>query len=172
MSVPDGRGAPLAERAESLEQALNEDFPAIEAGIRDFLALHGGEEAATESLRTSIAALRRHIYIEQEFVLSHLQRAGDAGPVRAMSADHQDLWFTMDRMEQVLADDAAPRVQQETCRILMAQLDEHSSREDPVVFKHIAEVLTPADEAALRDAMAHATLPVGWSCADGTAESA
>lgn len=155
---------PIAGRAVTLQKILERDFPAIERGINEFLALHGGSTAATVGLRRSIEALRRHIYVEQEFVFPPLRSAGREGPVIAMSSDHADLWRTMDELETFLADHKSPKAQQQTCQILMAELDRHLSREDPIVFRHVVEVLTPQDEATLRDEVEHAVLPPDWVC--------
>ncbi|TWP35822.1 hemerythrin domain-containing protein [Leekyejoonella antrihumi] len=157
---------PMAVRAVALQKVLEQDFPAIERGINDFLALRGGMVAATAAVRGAIEALRRHIYVEHEFVLPPLQRAGKNGPVVAMSSDHLELWRTMDEMEQSLADGSSPKTQQQTCQILRAELDQHMSREDPIVFRHVAEVLTAQDEDDLRDGIENAVLPPGWVCSD------
>ncbi|MDN5893362.1 MAG: hemerythrin domain-containing protein [Nocardioides sp.] len=145
-----------------LHRALQEDYAGIERRIDDFLVQRGGVGAATLGLREAITSLRRHIHLEEEILFPALRRAGMTGPVFAMSTEHFDLWSTMDRMEQRLADGCSQAEQQEVGRMLMAELDRHSSKEEPIVFGHAEDVLAPEDLADVRAFVESATLPPGW----------
>lgn len=157
-------GAPGITHPPSLHAALKQDFALIERGIQDFLDRRGGLSAATQSLRESIATLRRHIYIEEEFLFPALRDAGEIGPVFAMSTEHHDLWSTLDQMELQLADGSPEAVQQQTCQILMAEFDRHSSAEDPIVFGHAQDSLTSQEQATLRSFVENSVLPPSWVC--------
>ena len=148
----------------SLRRALEEDRPLIEQGISDFLIQRGGLVAASDALRASMAALRRHIYLEQELLFPLLEDRGMHGPIFAMSVEHADLWRTLDRMEEQL-DDAGPwPAKQQTCQILLAEFERHTSKEDPIVFGHTEDVLASEEQEALRDFIQSAMLPPGWVC--------
>lgn len=152
----------------NLHHALAQEYPAIQQRIDGFLVQLGGWPFASAELAHSVTALRRHIYVEEEFLFPPLREAGMVGPVYAMSADHQDLWRSLVRVEEHLNDASSYEVQQESCRILAAQLDRHTSREDPVVFEHVDDVLSPQAMADLRAFVENATPPPGWTCPEPT----
>lgn len=161
---PSARRNPEAIPPASLHRILEREYPDIKRGMDDFLLQRGGVTGAILGLRGSITALRRHIYLEQEFLFPPLRAAGMTGQVFAMSFEHQALWRTADQMEEQLADGSAPDMQQQTCRMLIAELDQHISKEGPIVFGHADELLTPEEQATLRDFVESALLPPGWVC--------
>lgn len=150
--------------AASLHTALEEDFPDIERAIGDFLLQRGGLRAASADLSRAMAKLRRHIYVEEEFLFPLLQGAEMAGPLYALSGEHQDLWLTMDRMDEQLRDDSSQQSRQQACRILSAEVDRHVTKEDPIVFGRAEEILTFQEQATLRDFVENVPLPPEWRC--------
>lgn len=154
----------------SLHRTLEEDYPRIEAGIADYLVRRGGLHAAAKGLRSSIDALRRHIYLEEEFLFPVLREAGMLGPIFAMSSEHLDLWSTLDRMEEQLSDGSSQEARDQTCRILRAELGRHAFKEDPIVFGHTDGVLSPEQLATVRELIENASLPPGWACQAPTYE--
>lgn len=150
--------------AADLHAVLAEDFPDIERAIRDFLVQRGGVEVATEDLRAAMEKLRRHIYLEEEFLFPALAEADWAGPVFAMSKEHRELWSTLDRMEEHLNAQSPLREQQDVCRILRAEVERHVSKEDPIVFGHAEEALSPEGQSDLRYFVENLARPSGWEC--------
>ncbi len=150
--------------AAGLHAVLAEDFPDIERAICDFLVQRGGADGATRNLRTAMETLRRHIYLEEEFLFPALAEADWAGPVFAMSKEHCELWSTLDRMEEHLSTQSPLREQQDVCRILRAEVERHLSKEDPIVFGHAEEALSPEGQSDLRHFAENLARPPGWQC--------
>ena len=150
--------------AAALHSLLEEDFPEIERGIYDFLVQRGGAASATEGLRISMATLRRHIYLEEEFLFPALTQADLAGPVFAMSKDHRELWVTLDRMQEHLDEGSSASTQQKVGRILRAEVDRHVSKEVPIVFSQAEDALSEPEQEDLKVFIGNVTLPEGWVC--------
>lgn len=148
----------------TLQAALEQDFPDIQRAISDFLVQRGGLMAASAALRRAMTTLRRHIYVEEEFLFPLLQDAEMAGPLYAMSGEHQDLWLAMDQMEQELRQEGSQEARKQACRILRAEVDRHVTNEDPIVFRYAEETLTSQEQADLRDFVENVTLPSEWRC--------
>lgn len=157
---------PQADPQADLRAALDAAYPAIEEAVADFLVRREGVQVATDRLRGAVAALRRHIYLEEEHLFPPLRAGGMAGPVHAMSVDHRELWETLDRIEAALATPEAVEAQRTACRILLAQLDRHTSKEDPIVFGHAADVLSVEQQTMLRELAETVVVPAGWVCPD------
>ena len=66
--------------AESLAEALEREHHEIDAGIEEFLARRARRGDQRAPLRRALAALRRHIYLEEEFVFPPLDDAGLVAP--------------------------------------------------------------------------------------------
>lgn len=137
----------------------------IEQHIDDYLARRGGPTVAARRLGEAVAALREHIYVQEELVFPPLREAGMEGPVHAMSLDHYQLWETLDRLDADLATPGTPDVRT-AARILQAELDRHTSTERPVILAHVEDTLTERQQATLLNQLSHAHTPPGWTCAD------
>ena len=143
---------------ETLSGALEREHHEIDAGIEAYAATRD-----PQTLATALTALRRHIYLEEEFLFPALREAGMVGPIYAMSAEHMDLWSTLDTMGEQL-DDGDQEARNQTCRILLSEFARHTGKEDPIVFAHTDDVLAPEELAAVADLVENATLPPGWVC--------
>lgn len=137
----------------------------IEQAIDDYLTGRGGPAAAAQRLTEAVAALREHIYVQEELLFPLLREAGMQGPVHAMSVDHHQLWGTLDRLEADLATPASPDVRT-AARMLQAELDRHTSTERPVVIAHVEDVLTEQQQGRLLHQLSRAHTPPGWTCTD------
>ncbi|HET7682296.1 MAG TPA: hemerythrin domain-containing protein [Marmoricola sp.] len=147
----------------TLAGALEREHREIDGGIEAFVAGTGGAAAAVEHLRTALAALRRHIYLEEEFLFPPLRAAGLLGPIMVMLLEHGELWRTMDGLEQSLVD-GDPDVQRATCTALLAALENHNGKEEQILYSQADTVLSEDASAELRDFMANEELPAGWVC--------
>lgn len=150
--------------AETLREALEREHHQIDRGIEEFLAA-GGDGAGPDGLRTAMVALRRHIYLEEELLFPPLQAAGLFAPVLVMLNEHGELWRTMDALEDQLTAGAAPEGLHESAAALLAQLDAHNTKEEPIIYGEADVVLSVDATAELHDFLAHEALPPGWTCA-------
>ncbi|HWV25956.1 MAG TPA: hemerythrin domain-containing protein [Aeromicrobium sp.] len=139
-----------------LAEALTIEHRQIDDGIERFVA--AGDVAA---LRSAFEALRRHIYLEEEFLFPPVRGAGLLMPVMVMIREHGALWQRMDAIESSLdrGDDTA-----ESCRELLARLDDHNSKEEPVVYPHADSDLSAEQTAGLSQFLQSGTLPDDWIC--------
>lgn len=151
-----GGGAPLA-------AALEREHREIDHGIKEFTA----GAAAAESLLPAVAALRRHIYLEEEFLFPPLRAAGLMMPIMVMLREHGALWDSMVEIE-VLLDGEAGRDAATACQSLLAMLERHNSKEEPILYSQADPVLTPQASAELRDFIDAGQLPEGWVCERAT----
>ncbi|MBX3195845.1 MAG: hemerythrin domain-containing protein [Microbacteriaceae bacterium] len=146
----------------TLSQALEREHREIDGGIEDYVA--AGATGDPAPLLRAMEALRRHIYLEEEFLFPPLKDAGMTMPVFVMLREHGELWDAMDGIERMLASDASPRERQDTCRGLLAMLDNHNSKEGPVIYPQADAVLAPEATVRLQDIIATGRMPDGWRC--------
>ena len=50
------------------------------------------------------------------------------------------------------------------CTALLAQLDKHNSKEEPIIYPQVGAVLDEDQRARLQDLIATGRLPDGWAC--------
>lgn len=107
--------------AERLADMLEHEHRDIDRGIETFMAGVGERDA--EALRRAIAALRRHIYVEEERIFPALRDKSMFAPLLVMLREHGQLWDRVDGIEQELAAGAAGAVR--LCHQLFVQLQQH-----------------------------------------------
>jgi regulator of cell morphogenesis and NO signaling len=156
----DLHGQP-AVAGETVRAALEREHHEIDRGVEGFLA---AEDAASDGLRAAMTALRRHIYLGEELLFPPLRDAGLLAPVFVMLNEHGELWRAMDALEQQL-DSGVPHVDlYDAGSALLAQLDAHNTKEEPILYGRADEVLSEDAAAELHDFLAHEALPDGWTC--------
>lgn len=140
----------------ALADALTAEHRAIDVGIEDFL----GDAANSAPLQDAMLALRRHIYLEEEFLFPPL-KATMMMPIFVMLREHGELWRAMDEVDSAVAagDDADAK-----CRDLLVLLDEHNKKEEPIVYPHSDSDLDDDVRAELADFLRDGTYPEGWVC--------
>lgn len=124
----------------SLAQALTNEHHEIDAGIEQFRqALLEGKTVAAlaEPLRQAMTALRRHIYLEEEFAFPPIRQGGLTMPIMVMEREHGVLWGQMDDLEEELDtfDDASAteyerRALADACDEMLGVLESHNSTAD------------------------------------------
>lgn len=80
---------------ESLVDALEREHQQIDHAIDDFLS-EGGDATA---LLGAITALRRHIYLEEEYLFPALPDPALAAPVFVMLREHAQMWRLLDALD-------------------------------------------------------------------------
>ncbi len=148
-------------------EALEREHHEVDAGLEYFVT-HG--IAGAPRLRTALAALRRHIFVEEEHLFPLLQDPALRMPLFVMLTEHRDLWRTMEEIDAAMECAGAGDRLHVLGRTLLAQLDRHNSKEEPIIYAEAATSLTPEESARLTEVVATATVPAGWS--PGTDDSA
>jgi hemerythrin-like domain-containing protein len=151
----------------SLSDALTREHRDIDGGIEAFVADLDRDAVTPEPLLTAFEALRRHIYLEEEFLFPPIRQAGLLMPVMVMIREHGALWQLMDALTELLADNDPGDVDDEllsTCRALLDQLDQHNSKEEPIIYPHADADLDEQAAAHLVDFLESGSTPAGWVC--------
>ena len=148
---------------ESLAAALEREHHEIDAGLES-LSGNGTVPDIEQALR-SIAALRRHIYLEEEFLFPPLSGGNLMAPIMVMLREHGQMWQTLDELEAKLRGDADPAVLRECCNRLGVQLLHHNMKEERVIYPEADESLAPEAAARLQDFIDTGEFPDGWACA-------
>ena len=143
---------------ESLAAALEREHHEIDDGIAAFTASPGNPQSLTRAIR----ALRRHIYLEEEFLFPLLRQAepGLAGPVSVILREHAQMWATLDTLERELHDGTGLIL----CRQLTVRLLPHNLKEERILYPRADDVLPPAAAGRLRAFLGPGELPEGWVC--------
>lgn len=146
---------------ETLAQALEREHERIDAGVAAYLA-----EGDLSALRGATVALRRHIYLEEAFLLPAVGRAGHTAEAMVVLREHGQIWRLLDQLDEAagsgtVGDEGAVRM---LCTRLTGQLRHHNLHEERDVYPLAEEVLGDPATGALREALAAATVPEGWVC--------
>lgn len=149
--------------SETLAGALEREHREIDAGIEEFTSASDAG-AATEPLTKAMQALRRHIYLEEEFLFPPLREAGFMAPIFVMLREHGELWRTLEELDAALEKDPAAQEVRDICARLMQQLDTHNSKEEPILYPQADAVLSEPASARLHTFLAAGNMPDGWVC--------
>lgn len=153
--------------AETLAEALEREHADIDAGIEGFTAGLSAGDPPVATMLTALAALRRHIYLEEAFLFPPMRAAGLFGPIMVMLNEHGQMWRTMAELQPILADDGVGGEHKvaEMCRQLVAQLQGHNPKEEQILYPQADTILNGPASAELREFMASGQTPEGWVCA-------
>jgi regulator of cell morphogenesis and NO signaling len=145
---------------ESLATALQREHHEIDAGIAAFTASPGDPQPLTRAIR----ALRRHIYLEEEFLFPLLREADPAlmAPIFVMLREHAQIWAVLDSLEGDLGTGAG--IAPGRCRELTVRLLHHNLKEEKVLYPRADDALPPAAAGRLRTFLGSGELPEGWVC--------
>lgn len=149
---------------ESLAEALEREHHEIDGGIEAFAAEPPRDEYQTGRLAAAVTALRRHIYLEEEFLFPPLRAAGLVGPVLVMVREHARMWASLDALEDELASGGAGGTVPELCRDLMTKLAAHNPKEEQILYPQADSVLTGPASTELRTFLDSGRMPEGWVC--------
>lgn len=171
---------------QSLSAALIQEHLQIDAGIEHFAqnleSVGNSTEVALDfaPLLTAFRALRRHIYLEEKFVFPSLHDPSLMMAIQVMYREHGRIWRLMVEVEALVGgpaasgwegsfgagqdsgDDAASLLAR--CRSLLAELDAHNAKEEPIIYPHTDADLTVSEREELHEFLASGKLPDGWVC--------
>ena len=146
-----------------LSTALEREHREIDGGIEAFTAGSTTGVYDGAALLRALSALRRHIYLEEVFLFPPLREAGLMMPIMVMEREHGLLWQAMDNLEARLATGDADVV--DRCQEMLALLEQHNAKEEPIIYPHLDRELDEAAAAELAELIASGTMPDGWVCA-------
>lgn len=149
----------------TLSAALEQEHRIIDRGIELFAEGTLTEVTAEqrEALINAVAVLRRHIYLEEEYLFPPLRAAGMVGPVMVMVHEHAQMWPLLDQLDECLTPESAGTAAQ-LCRELLTQLGSHNWKEERILYPQADGTLSAADREELTELIATAQVPDGWVC--------
>ncbi len=150
--------------AETLQSALEREHREIDGGIETYLAGLEHPDAPAEPLIRAVEALRRHIYLEEEFLFPPLRVGCMTMPIMVMLREHGEIWRTMDALSALVTEEADADRVRDAGRDLLAQLDRHNSKEEPVIYSVADSSLTAEARADLARFIETGRMPQGWTC--------
>jgi iron-sulfur cluster repair protein YtfE (RIC family) len=149
---------------ETLTTTLEREHHEIDAGIEAFLGSLSHGEPLTAELFRAVEALRRHIYLEEEFLFPPLRAAGLLPPVLVMLREHGEIWRTLDAVA-ALDPAVSPDDVRRRCDDLLALLAAHNAKEEPIIYPQGDHVLTDEAKHDLHAFIDSGEMPDGWVCA-------
>lgn len=147
---------------ERLAVALEREHREIDAGFEAFASGEG--EAATAALTAAAEALRRHIYLEEEFLFPALREAGMVAPVFVMLREHGEMWRALDAIDAELETHGAGPSFHPLLAELGRRLEAHNVKEEAILYPQADTVLDPAAAADLASFLRSGRTPDGWVC--------
>lgn len=147
---------------QTLGAALEAEHREIDGGIEAYLAANGADQDQAKTLVRSLAGLRRHIYLEEEFLFPPLKRNGLMGPIFAMEREHVQLWNTMAGIDGSIERGDAPGTRT-ACIALLALLDKHNTMEEKVIYSQADGLLDESASSTLGAFLGSGILPADWS---------
>ena len=148
---------------DTLSAALEREHRDIDGGIEEYSTGLGHGDTNPEPLLRAIRGLRRHIYLEEEFLFPPL-RVTLMMPIFVMLREHGELWNAMDALEALLASEADTETLHNACRELLATLDGHNSKEEPIIYPQADVALNAEASEKLHEFLLNGTMPEGWVC--------
>src|SRR5699024_12613291 len=86
-------------------------------------------------------------------------------PLMVLSGEQGELWRRMDALAAHLEDDSSPvDGLEEACAELLALLEEHNRKEEPIIYPHMDADLAEHEQSLIRELLEEGTLPEGWTC--------
>lgn len=147
----------------TLGQALEIEHRQIDGGIEAYVtSLDDPAGAHTGPLLASLTGLRRHIYLEEEFLFPPLKAAGLMGPIFVMLREHGMLWKQMDALDSLIQTSADPAELRNACNNLLSLLSDHNAKEEPIIYTQADEILDAAASGDLLAFLQNGTTPEGW----------
>jgi len=169
--------------SKQIAKALIKEHHDIDAGIEQFMArkgelntdTHTGEvntdtssdtaRESANSLLKAFAALRRHIYLEEEFVFPALADPSLAMAIMVMYREHGSIWRLMDQAEEQISNHSTDQAQIiKTCEVMLRELERHNAKEEPIIYPHTDADLTEEQRQRLVQFLDSGEMPAGWIC--------
>ncbi len=149
---------------ESLSVLPEHEHHEIDAGVETFLEGLSRGETRTPALTRAVEALRRHIYLEEQFLFPPLRAAGMIPPVLVMLREHGEIWRTLDAIQASLPDGGRTELR-ERCADLLGLLSRHNAKEEPIIYPQSDAVLSDQAKHHLREFIESGDTPQDWACA-------
>ncbi len=143
---------------------MQRDHREIDEGLTQFKDGLSLGECRREPLASASAALRRHIYLEEEILFPPLGEAGLAPPVAVMFEEHGIIWAALDEMTQLVDEDGDVATIKRDFDGLVGVLGEHNWKEEGILYPAADQVLDETVGSQVLEFLERGVAPDGWVC--------
>jgi regulator of cell morphogenesis and NO signaling len=148
----------------TLIEALEAEHRVIDDGIEAFAQAVADGSADLATLQQTFGLLRRHIYAEEEFLFPPLKEAGLVMPILVMLREHGEMWQRMQALEELAGTGENPGGVTEACSELLALLEQHNTKEEPIIYPQADVTLSPELSDQIEEFLKAGEMPAGWVC--------
>ncbi|PKN83125.1 MAG: hemerythrin [Chloroflexi bacterium HGW-Chloroflexi-9] len=148
----------------ALSAALEREHVEIDAGLEQLGTSLATGTVAAAPFAAAAAALRRHIYLEEEFLFPPLRTGRMVASVAVMFREHGDIWHALDEVEAQIVGGAAPERVRGALDVLLELLGEHNLKEERIVYPVIDRVMAGQSAHEMRGHLAGMRPYAGWTC--------
>ena len=142
---------------ETVAVALEREHKEIDDALATFAEHLANGDRRLDILAPASTALRRHIYVEEEFLFPALRDAGFVAPVFVMLREHGEIWQALDELE-----DDKHASHRDAYERLATVLQAHNEKEEAILYPVSDSALQNGQGERLLDFLAHGTIPPGW----------
>lgn len=143
------------------EALLTEQHHIIDAGIEGLVDGSGSRQ----ELADAIYLLRRHIYVEEEYLFPALaKKARFSMALAQMKYEHGDMWPHLEKAVALLQDNAPLDDLFEPAKELMELLQVHNLKEEEALYSTADLYVEDDNNPPLADLFESNDIPDGWQC--------
>lgn len=141
---------------------LEADHERMDAGFDTFLSLARAGTVDRNAILPAIDAMRRHLWVEEEYFFPMLREAGVQGPVLIALRDHGEIWGLLDELERLLAlRSPDPNLLVTVASAIMQISQHHNEKEEQILFATADRFLDPSIHRHISEGLAQ-DRPTGW----------
>lgn len=149
---------------QALGDALEREHREIDEGLAIFAAGLADGAPRLDALNDAAAALRRHIYLEEEFLFPALRAAGLIAPVMVMLREHGEIWESLDQVLDHAIDGKTTHGSPGAYDRLTVLLNVHNEKEEAILYPATNSALRREEQDSLLAFLGSGALPEGWVC--------
>lgn len=141
---------------------LEADHHRMDAGFATFMKRARAGTVATDTITPAIEAMRRHLWVEEEYFFPALEEAGVVGPVKIMLREHGEIWNLLDELERLLAlPSPHPDMMLTVCSAIMQISAQHNFKEENILFATADQFLDSSIGRRIEEGL-RMERPSGW----------
>lgn len=159
----NGGASMAAEPTDPLKPSLEREHHQIDGELEEFLR-HPDRPDGVAALSRAATALREHIYLEETHLFPPLRASGLMAPVLVMLREHGEIWKLADAVEKQVADGADVEELRRTGRDLLAALQRHNDKEEPIIYAEADRVIDETVRSEVNALLGDVGMPAGWVC--------
>jgi regulator of cell morphogenesis and NO signaling len=155
---------------DAIAALLEREHHDVDRSLEQFISAPDVSGEHATQLQEAITALRRHIYLEEQYLFPALREDGLLPPVLVMLREHGQIWQTLDLLEEQLRTDPVASLARDSCRRLLVQLLHHNLKEERILYPRADDALTtPQATNLIQFLTTGGCMPTGWTCAKAQA---